>query len=118
VLQRLDFLGDLAGLLLAVPGAGQRHLLAVLAIGEQRLAEPAVIMGDQPCGDGEDMAGRAVVALETDDRGAGKILVEAQDVVDLGATPAIDRLVVVADAADVLATALAALGDEAQPEIL
>ncbi len=47
------------------------------------------------------MAGRAVVALEADDLGAGKVVVEAQDVVDLGAAPAIDRLVVVADAADV-----------------
>jgi hypothetical protein len=49
----------------------------------------------------EDMAGGAVVALELDDLGAGEIVLEAQDVVDLGAAPAIDRLVVVADAADV-----------------
>jgi hypothetical protein len=59
-------------------------------------------MGDQMRGGGEDMAGRAVVALQPDDLGAGKIMLEAQDVVDLGAAPAIDRLVVVADAADVL----------------
>ena len=59
-------------------------------------------------------AGRAVVALEADHVGAGKILLEAQDVVDLGAAPAIDRLVVVADAADVLAP----LGEQPQPEIL
>ena len=45
---------------------------------------------------------RAVVALEPDDLGAGEIVLEAQDVVDLGAAPAVDRLVVVADAADVL----------------
>jgi hypothetical protein len=48
------------------------------------------------------MAGGAVVALEPDDLGAGKVVLEAQDVVDLGAAPAVDRLVVVADAADVL----------------
>ncbi len=47
------------------------------------------------------MRGGAIVALQPDDRRARKILVEAQDVVDLGAAPAIDRLVVVADAADV-----------------
>ena len=52
-------------------------------------------------GGAEDVRGRAVVALQPDDGGAGKILLEAQDVVDLGAAPAIDRLVVVADAADV-----------------
>ena len=53
-------------------------------------------------GGGEDVAGGAVIALEADDFCAGKIVVEAQDVVDLRAAPAIDRLVVVADAADVL----------------
>ncbi len=50
-------------------------------------------------------AGAAVVALEPDDLGAGEILLEAQDVVHLGAAPAVDRLVVVADAADVLGQA-------------
>src|SRR3546814_12521352 len=39
---------------------------------------------------------------------------EAQDVADLGATPAVDRLVVVADAAEVAV----ALRQEAQPEVL
>ncbi len=47
-------------------------------------------------------AGAAVIALQADDLRAGKVVLEAQDVVDLGAAPAIDRLVVVADAADVL----------------
>ena len=48
------------------------------------------------------MAGRAIVAFEADDLGAGEVVFEAQDVVDLGAAPAVDRLVVVADATDVL----------------
>ena len=47
-------------------------------------------------------AGRAVVALQADDVGAGEVVLEAQDVVDLRAAPAVDRLVVVADAAEVL----------------
>ena len=46
--------------------------------------------------------GRAIVALEANDLGAGKVVLEAQDVVHLGAAPAIDGLVVVAHAADVL----------------
>ena len=89
-------------------------LLAGLVVGEQRLAEAALVVGDQVRGGGEDVAGRAVVALQPDHGGAGEILLEAQDVVDLGAAPAIDRLVVVADAADVAA----ALRQQAQPEIL
>ena len=101
-LQRLDLLADQAGLFLAVPGA-VTQLLAVLVVGVQRLAQPALVVGDQMRGGGEDMAGGAIVALEPDDDGAREILLEAQDVVHLGAAPAIDRLVVVADAADVLA---------------
>ena len=88
--------------------------LAFLQLGPQRLAEPALVVGDQVRGGGQDVRRRAVVALQPDDGGAGKILLEAQDVADLGAAPAIDRLVVVADAADVLR----ALGQQPQPEIL
>ena len=112
--QRLDLLADEARLLLGIPGAGDRDLFAGLVLGAQRLAEAALVLGDQAGGGREDVAGRAVVALEPDDRRAGKIVLEAQDVVDLGAAPAIDRLVVVADAAQVLAR----LGEQPQPEIL
>ena len=99
----LDLLADGARLLLRIPGGMDDDLgvLGIGAVGEQRLAEPALIVGDEVRGGAEDMGGRAVVALEPDDGGARKILLEAQDVVDLGAAPAIDRLVVVADAADV-----------------
>ena len=101
-LQRLDLLADEAGLLLAVPRAGDASTFSpASSVGEQRLAEAALVVGDEVRGGGEDVAGRAVVALQPDDLGAGKILLEAQDVVDLRAAPAIDRLVVVADAADV-----------------
>src|SRR6516164_9110685 len=60
------------------------------------------------------MSGRAVVALEPDDLRAGEVRLESKNVVHLCATPAIDRLVVVADAADIAV----ALGEQAQPEIL
>jgi hypothetical protein len=49
-----------------------------------------------------------------DDLGAGEVALEAQDVVHLGAAPAVDRLVVVADAADVLPL----LGQQPQPQVL
>ena len=101
-LQRLDLLADRARLLVAVPHAAQRDALALLDLGPQRLAEPSLVVGDQVRGGGQDVRGRAVVALQPDDGGARKILLEAQDVADLGAAPAVDRLVVVADAADVL----------------
>ena len=100
-LQLLDLLADGAGLLFGVPGAGDGDLLAQHVVGAQRLAEPAFVVRDQMRGGGEDVAGGAVIALEPDHGGAGKIVLEAQNVVDLGAAPAVDRLVVVADAADV-----------------
>ncbi len=113
-LQLLDILADDAGFLLVVPAAFDRDLLAERAIGAQRLAEASLVMGDQPRGGAEDMAGRAVVALEPDDLGAGEVGLEAQDVVDLRTPPAIDRLVVVADAADIVVP----LREQPQPQIL
>src|SRR6202167_5638100 len=56
-------------------------------------------------GGGKDVAGGAVISFQPDHLGAGKVVLEAQDVVDLGAAPAVDRLVVIADAADVLQAA-------------
>src|SRR5262245_3721179 len=58
-------------------------------------------MGDKMRGGGEDVAGGTVVALEADDPGARKIVLEAQDVADLGPAPAVDRLVVVPHATDI-----------------
>src|SRR5207302_9895079 len=105
-LQFLDLLADGAGFLFRIPGAGDGDLLAVDILGAQRLAEPAFVVRDQMRGGGEDVAGRAVIALEPNDFGAGKVVLEAQDVVDLGAAPAVDRLVVVADAAGVFERSL------------
>ncbi|CAM3267397.1 hypothetical protein SPAN111604_13990 [Sphingomonas antarctica] len=60
------------------------------------------------------MRGGAVILFEADDLCAREILFELEDVFDLRAAPGIDRLVVVADAAQILA----ALREQAQPEIL
>ena len=102
----LDFLADVAGLFLDIPAAGDLHLFAGHVFGAQRLAQPAFVVRDQVRGGGEYVAGAAVIAFEPDHLGAGEIVVEAQDVVDLRAAPAIDRLVVIADAADVFGVAL------------
>jgi hypothetical protein len=93
-------------------------VLGIGLLGEQGLAEPALIVGDQVAGGAEDMFGGAVVALEPDDFRAGEILLEAQDVFDFRAAPAIDRLVVIADAADVGPFAGGPLGQEPEPHVL
>src|SRR5205085_7943002 len=113
-LQRLDLLADPARLLGPVPDADHRDLLAFALLGPQSLAEPPAIMSDEAASRGEDVRRGAVILLKPDDLGAREILLEAQDVRHLGAAPGIDRLVVVADAADVLPL----LGEQPQPEIL
>ena len=102
-LRGLDLLADAARFLGAVPDADHLDLLAVAGVGPQSLAEAAGVVGDEAGGGGEDVRGRAVVLLEPDDLRAGEVLLEAQDVGDLGAAPGVDRLVVVADAAEVAA---------------
>ena len=71
-------------------------------------------MRDEAARRRQDMRCRAVILLELDDRRPGEITVEAQDVRHLGTTPRIDRLIVVADAADILPL----LREQPQPEIL
>jgi hypothetical protein len=84
---RLDFLADAARFLGPVPHADHLDPVAVIDLGPQRLSEPAGVVGDEPGRGGEDMRRRAVVLLEPDDLGARKILLEAQDVGDLGTAP-------------------------------
>ena len=71
-------------------------------------------MGDQAGGRAQDISGRTVVALQTNDLGTGKVLFELQDVADFGATPAVNRLIVVTDTTEVLVP----LGQQPEPEIL
>ena len=71
-------------------------------------------MGDQSRGNGQNVPRRSIITLESNDLGAGKVLLEAQDVFDIGAAPGVDRLVVVADAAQIAV----GLGDEPEKKIL
>ena len=48
---------------------------------------------------------RAIVLLQANYLGAGKILLEAQDVADFGSAPAIDGLVLIANGAQVASLA-------------
>ena len=102
-LEILDLFADRPRLFLRIPAGIDLDLrvFRIGRIGEERLAEPVLVMGDQMGRSAQNMAGRAVVAFEPDHGRARKVLLEAQDIVDLGAAPAIDRLVVVADAADI-----------------
>ena len=113
-LMRFDLLADPARLLRTVPDADDPHLLAFAGVGPQGFAEAPGIVRDEPVGGGEDVRCRAVVLLEADDLRAGKVFFEAEDVGDLGAAPGVDRLVVIADAAEVAR----GLGEQPQPFVL
>jgi hypothetical protein len=54
------------------------------------------VVGDDRVGGHEDRRRRAVVLLELDDGRLRVVVLELEDVADVGATPRVDRLVVVA----------------------
>ena len=54
-------------------------------------------MTDNPTGGLDDRLCRTIILLQADDPGTGEIIVKIEDITDLGAPPAVDRLVVVTD---------------------
>ena len=62
----------------------------------------------------EDQLRRAVVPLELHDRRVGVVALEVEDVPDVGAAPAVDRLVVVADDREVAVLR----GERPDPQVL
>ena len=114
LLHRFQLVGDLAGFLLGVPDGQHRDRAAARRLGVQRLAVPAAVFLDEARGGAEDFGRRAVIALQADHLRARIVALERKDVIDLRAAPAIDRLVVVADAADIVAR----FGQQLQPLVL
>ena len=89
------------------------HRLALAEVAPELLVLARAVVLDDRVGGREDRLRRAVVLLQLDDLGVGVVLLEVEDVADVGAAEAVDRLVVVADhrqVAVLLATAAAASG--------
>ena len=63
----------------------------------QRLSQSLRVVANQAIGDLKDLRAGAVIALETDDSRSGEAAFESGDVLDVTSSPAVDRLVVVAD---------------------
>ena len=113
-LQPFHFLAHPARLFLTVPMADEADLFAVLLFGPQRLAQTPLIAGDHGACSGQNMGGRAVILFQPHHNRARKILFKPQDIAHLGPAPAIDRLVIIAHAADVLMR----LRQKPQPKVL
>ena len=89
--------GDERRLVVLVVGDVADDLLAVAGVGPQPLVLAALVLGDDGVGGGEDRLRRAVVLLEQHDLGVREVLLELEDVADVGAAEGVDRLVGVAD---------------------
>ena len=98
----LDAVGDEEGFVLAVGGFVVADERAALARGEERLALALGVVGDDGGGAFKDDLRGAVVLFEANGADLGEVFFELEDVLDVGAAPAIDGLVFVADDADVV----------------
>jgi hypothetical protein len=83
----------------------KRDRFPALPPGAQGLADPPAVFRDDGVGGVEHHARRAVVFLQPHQVCPRKILLELAHVADVGAAPAVDRLVVVAHRADVAVAA-------------
>ena len=98
--QRRNLLHDRLGLGLFVLEWEETDFAGDRPAGLQSFFVPARVMDDEAVGQFEDGRVGAVIHLQADDFGAGKNLLEFQDVPHFGAAPAVNRLVVVADDAE------------------
>ena len=112
--QPLDLAGDPLGLFLLVVGLEALDADAAGVVGPQLLVLARGVARDDRVGGVEDQLGRAVVLLELDDGGVGPVAFEVEDVAQVRAAPRVDRLVVVADHAQV---AMAG-GQRLDPQVL
>ena len=113
-LQGFDVFTDPNRFLLAIPMTDQTQLFAAFGIGPQGFAKAAFIALNHIRGRRQNMRGRAVILFQTDHGSAGKILFKSQDIAHFGPAPAIDRLIVIAHAADVFMPPR----QQAQPQVL
>ena len=99
--QALDLAGDEGGLFLLVVGLVDDDGVARALLRPEVLLLALLVGGDDPRGAIEDRLGGAVVLLQAHDGRLRVVALEVEDVADVGGAPGVDRLVGVADDADV-----------------
>ncbi len=112
--EAFDLAGDPLRLFLLVVRLEALDRAAAGLLRPELLVGPLRVARDDGVGGVEDELRRAVVPLELDDRRVGVVALEVEDVADVGAPPAVDRLVVVADDGQVAVLR----GERPDPEVL
>ena len=111
VVELLDLRANPAALVTLVVRLIETDLVAVAPVGEEALGLATRVVRDHGVGCGEDMTGGAIVLLELDDARLGIVLLEGEDVLDVGTAPAVDGLVVIAHDHEVLVLGREQVGD-------
>ena len=99
--QAADSFGDELTLLLLVLRGYQNHRIPFGQSRPETLAFTVLVVKDHPVGRQQDFPGRSVVLFEFNLLVGGKVPLELEDVLEMGASPRVDRLVVVADNAEI-----------------
>ena len=100
-----DDVGNVAGLVLLIRGGVVLDFLAVAALRPEGLALAPRVILDDAVGGVQNICGGAIVLFQPDRLRARKDLLEVQNIFNRGATELVDRLVVVANDADVVRAA-------------
>ena len=95
--QPLDLSDDEARLGVLVLERAQLDRIALTEFAPEALGDAAAVVGDHRVGRLQDRLGGAVVLLELDHARVFEVVLEVEDVADVGAAEAVDRLLVVAD---------------------
>ena len=110
----LDLGDDEARLRVLVLELAHVHRVAVAELRPEELVLARAVVRDHRVGGVQDRLRRAVVLLELDHLGVREVVLEVEDVADVGAAKAVDRLVVVTDHAEVAVL----LREQLQPAVL
>src|SRR6185503_20344666 len=79
--------------------------LALWILGPQRLALSLFVVGDNGTCRGEDRLGRPIVLFQANSTNPGEVLLKRQNVLNVRASPAVDRLILISHDADVVVRA-------------
>ena len=93
----LHFVHDPACLVVLVERLHEGDQFAPLALGPERLPLPIHVLRDHAIRGVQDALARTVVSFEPHDSSSGERLLEVENVLDIRASPTVDRLVVVPD---------------------